>query len=345
MIVSRKHILFLTIALALFLSVSTRAQTTLQWDMATDNLLGEVDITDEPATDVGHFHSLDGKAVFTSTHRGSVIQTADGGLTWKLVYDGFTDGGNNYYFFLSARDWFSEPSQDGRLWGRTLDAGKHWELYKNPKCPWLIPSFLSADIGWGVSESSVCATKDGGKTWSVVAEHPGGLSGLRAIFMLDNAHGWVAAGASVLVTTDGSHWIAQPFDPSVGAVEIHFFDQKNGFAKAFGRPGGKDLGTIFYSKDGGRHWDRSNWDSPEVTGSASLLSDCAIQGERGIWVVRGGSSVFHSGDAGASFQSVGKLPDGVRSATSLAVASQQSKPVLLLLDSKGALWRAFLPTN
>jgi len=247
------------------------------------------------------------------------------------------------------------------MWGRTLDAGKHWELFKNPICPWITPFFLSADVGWGVSESSICATKDGGRTWSVVAQRPGGLSGTGTIFILDNTHGWVAGSNNIIVTTDGSHWLARPLDESMDAVEIHFFDRNNGFAKAFGRPGGKDAETIFYSKDGGQHWLPSTWSAPVSKSMLDNLSNCVAQGTQGVWVIGGFLSatsirkrgplaqydfvLFHSGDGGASFQSVGKLPDGARWPRSLAVASQQGKPVLLLLDSDSALWRAVLPAN
>jgi len=349
-----KHILVIAILLGLIQAVSVRAQNAMQWDEITDDLL------DQETSWV--FHFVDDKTGFVSTALGAVVQTTDGGLTWRPAYDGSEDGGNRNYFFLSASVWFSEPSIDGKLWGRTIDAGKHWEFSENSKCPNVEPFFLAADVGWGTSDSSICTTRDGGKTWSVVVDHPGGVNSLGSIFMLDNTHGWVAGdNHQILATTDGTHWVPRPIDPSMGVAEIHFFDRNNGFAKAGGRPGGQKVESILYSKDGGQHWLPSTWSAPVSKGMLDILGNCVTQGTQGVWVIGGFLKatstrkrgplaqydfvLFHSSDGGASFQSVGKLPDEADRPKFIAVAAQQGKPVLLLLDSNGALWQASLPAN
>jgi len=287
---------------------------------------------------------------------GDVIRTDDGGATWNTVYYNLLEGGKGGdlggFYFFNASTWFTFPSQVGTFWGRTFDAGKHWETFENPTCPRVTPFFLTSDVGWGVSESSICGTKDGGKTWSVVQHLSSARGVISTIFMLDDTHGWIGRGGEILATTNGSRWFTQFQDPNISSVEeIHFFDRNNGYASVGVIHQG---GTIIYSRDGGQHWQRSTWNGPVA--AAAWLLPTAAHGDRNIWVIQRSKSattirgaapketqlLFHSADGGESFSSVGNLPED---AWSLAVAAQQRKPVLLVLDPKGALWRAFLSAN
>jgi photosystem II stability/assembly factor-like uncharacterized protein len=148
----------------------------------------------------------------------------------------------------------------------------------------------------------------------------------------------------------------------MGVLEVHFFDRNNGYAKVklYGSRAG-DLGQkILYSSDGGQHWAPSTWNGSASVGLPRELSNCAIQGND-VWVIgafdkattmgqdRAQSQydfvLFHSRDGGASFASVGTLPNSAGQPKSIGVASQQGKPVLLMVDANGSLWRTFLPTN
>ena len=168
--------------------------------------------------------------------------------------------------------------------------------------------------------------------------------------MVDRTHGWVSGGGQIFATTDGLHWFNQFQDPNISSVvEIHFFSRNEGYASVGVLHQG---GTILYSRDAGQHWQRSTWNGPDAT--APRLLPTVAHGDRDIWVIRWSKIetiiqgavptvtqlLFHSADGGESFSGVGNPPEGARW---LAVAAQQGRPVLLMLDSKGALWRAFLP--
>lgn len=368
----RKRILVVAMILVPACAASVMAQEPLQWDLVTDNLLADVDLSEIRPIDLLDIHFFDDKTGLIGVHDGQVIRTDDGGVSWHLFYkddgtgevhkDGsvtgyFNEGG---YYFFTKDIWFSVPRHGAATWARTLDAGRHWEFFENKKCPDIIPFFLSANVGWGTTVSSICATKDGGKTWSVVVQNPGGFNSFGSIFMLDDTHGWVAADRQMLATTDGSHWLPQFQEPSMGVLEMHFFDRNNGFSrmKVYGSRAGRLAQKILHSNDGGQHWVPSTWNGSAAVGAPQGLSNCTTQGNN-VWVIGSSNKIqamgqaagttqydfilFHSRDGAGSFESVGKLPDNVGRPKSIAIAAQNGKPVLLMLDANGALWQIFLP--
>lgn len=155
-----KHVLAAAILVALGCGSSVGTQTALSWEQVTDNLLTEdgVNLSDELPADLRNLRFLDATTGLISTHEGDVIRTGDGGATWNTIYN---DAGQDLrhflgdYYFVDSNTWFTFPSQVGTMWGRTFDAGKHWETLKNPTCPYVSPFFLNADLGWGVSDPSI----------------------------------------------------------------------------------------------------------------------------------------------------------------------------------------------
>jgi photosystem II stability/assembly factor-like uncharacterized protein len=345
----------MAMTLGLACAASAKAQVPLQWDLVTDSLLADVDLSEEPPIDLGNLQFVDNETGIITTHLGGIIRTEDGGVTWSLVSNDTNDF--EYYFFLNKNVWFSSPSRDGNIWGRTLDAGKHWEFFKNTKCPAITPFFVSADIGWGFSGFSICTTKDGGRTWSVLIQNSKVIQSLGTPFMLEDRKGWIISEREVLGASGGSNWLAEFQDTSVRATEIRFMDRNSGYMKLYGSKAGTiSWEAILYSKDGGQHWEHSSWKWPEVNDLRKRLSNCAMQGRQDLWVIgyldktHGPSApsnfvLFHSRDGGMSFESASKLPDNAARPKSIAIASQQDKPVLLMLDANGALWQTFLPVN
>jgi photosystem II stability/assembly factor-like uncharacterized protein len=341
-----------------------QAQTALRWQQITDGLLTQdsVNLSGVSPNCLRRLYFIDDTSGFISTCLGDVIRTDDGGATWHTVYRDLNQRGGHFlgeYLFLDGNTWFTFPSQGGTMWSRTTDGGKQWETFKNPTCPYITPFLITADAGWGVSGSSVCATNDGGRSWSIV-DHVSGVRELDSIFMLDNTHGWVSGNGQVLATVDGTHWFAQFQSVTTGVMEMRFLDRNHGYMRLRAmHPRSEQGDEIMYTVDGGRRWAPSTWNISSWSDSRPILSNCAIQQGQEIWVIRysfkpgttglnrptSQAIVFRSRDAGTHFESVGKLPDGISWPKSVAVATQQDKPVLLMIDSSGALWRTILPTN
>lgn len=352
-----------SIVLLLALALISKAQVP-QWNQVTDSLLADVDLSERLPSDLNALQFVDETTGFISTHNGEVIRTEDGGITWKLFYADFAGSGGYFneggYYFLTKNLWFSVPAHSSAKWARTLDAGKHWEFFNNTTCPDVTPFFLNADDGWGISVSSICSTVNGGKNWTVLAQHPGGVNALNRIFVLDTTHGWVTGEGQVFATTDGAHWTKRSQDSSIAALELHFLTPTQGYARVKvydSERAGHQQQRMIYSSDGGRHWQPSTWSG----GSASepqVFSNCVSLGEKEVWVIGYSSKansngpntdsgqydfvLFRSRDGGASFASIGKLPDNAGQPRSIAIASQKGRRVLLVLDTNAALWQAFL---
>jgi photosystem II stability/assembly factor-like uncharacterized protein len=109
-------------------------------------------------------------------------QTTDGGATWTLVKPEQPFGTNAAGFAPSDlciadvnHAWGTDAI--GQVWG-TSDGFKHWNVFnRNPASvvnPWLpmhVLSFVDASFGWGLTDTSLLHTTDGGYHWSQITYH------------------------------------------------------------------------------------------------------------------------------------------------------------------------------
>ncbi len=115
--------------------------------------------------------------------------------------------------------------------------------------------------GWGVTETSLVHTLDGGLTWYDIT--PPGVDSLgysASIFFLDSSTGWVVIGGpdflsgTLAITIDGGlNWslVAVPFSGG----QIDFIDSKTGFILVGrGIAAGSSAVDVYSSTDGGVSW-------------------------------------------------------------------------------------------
>ncbi len=139
---------------------------------------------------------------------------------------------------------------------------------------------LDENRGWGVTESSIVRTGDGGLTWFNVT--PPGLNALNssvATFFLDDSHGWLLladpdnfmlAGTLYRTADGGLNWKAIPV--SFGGGQLVFLDPLNGWMLAqMGFAAGSNAVSILQTADGGDTWILKYVNDPTFPGAGDSL--------------------------------------------------------------------------
>jgi photosystem II stability/assembly factor-like uncharacterized protein len=143
------------------------------------------------------------------------------------------------------------------------------------------PGIITLDMidvnnGWGISETTVLHTTDGGATWHNAT--PAGLSGIPASsFFLNTTTGWVTisgtdpTSGTLYHTTDGGvTWTSTtvPF----GGGSIKFVDSQHGWELVSLSAGmSHEAVAVFRTSDGGATWSQVLIDDPTVAGSSDSL--------------------------------------------------------------------------
>ena len=140
--------------------------------------------------------------------------------------------------------------------------------------------FINSLDGWGVTETQVVRTNDGGITWYSVSP-PGVTEAGYSVYVdfLDAGHAWVQVpdydnypnGGTLYRTTDGGiTWVSNssPFS----TAEITFLDPDNGWALAgLGVAAGSNAVAIYQSKDGGVTWTQKYVNNPTNASASGSL--------------------------------------------------------------------------
>jgi photosystem II stability/assembly factor-like uncharacterized protein len=124
--------------------------------------------------------------------------------------------------------------------------------------------FLNELDGWGVTESEIARTNDGGITWYDVTPTDMTETGYSIeIFILDSDHAWVQkpdfenfpnSGFLSRTTDGGLTWSTAITPFSIG--ELSFLDGNNGWILAdLGVGAGSNAVAIYQTTNGGSHWD------------------------------------------------------------------------------------------
>ena len=189
---------------------------------------------------------------------------------------------------------------------------------------------LDANNGWGISDTAVLRTSDGGSTWYDLSPAKAGQLGYGVASMfLDQQHAWVLApdpndmlkGTLYITSDGGASWqsIAVPF----GGGDMRFLDAKNGWMMAGLGAGAGSMGVaVFQTDDGGATWKQAYTNDPNQPDSASSLplgglkdgispADMMNAWVGGVTYTPGVIYLYKTGDGGISWQQATvKPPDG-----------------------------------
>jgi photosystem II stability/assembly factor-like uncharacterized protein len=234
--------------------------------------------------------------------KGTLLQTSDGGNSWKphgshnndIVRDLFFVDERNGWMVVEVNVYELKTKEEPRAYlMKTTDGGEHWQRIEIKGFD--IDSILVRAVfnrsgrGWTFGEGgSIFTTHDAGDTW-VKLQAPTRRLLLGGIFV-DDDRGWiVGAGATIIQTSDGGETWYQSTLPqvekSVRFTATSFVDNRKGWAVGSG-------GLVYNTVNGGRTWQRQDSTVPVD------LFDVKFIDEREGWAVGAEGTIIHTTDGG-----------------------------------------------
>ena len=281
--------------------------------------------------------------------RGTIWHTEDGGRRWHLQNSGVTCPLNSVCFLDATTGWAaggrSHPYTHGSagVLLMTRDGGRHW--HHDPKM--LLPAlkrigFFDARHGWAVGcpsamyPTGVFTTADGGRSWQP-------LSGRRMTAWLagDFLHPHTAA----LAGRQGTTGMVQRggIQPSrVGNFGLRSLERLKLVAPVHGWLVG-DGGLVMMTGDLGASWQTPPGQLPDGTAHHFDFAAMAVRGPR-CWIAGSpGTKVFHTSDAGRTWNAAAtgtSLPiHGLAFADDRHGWAVAALGTILATDDGGLSWR------
>lgn len=187
--------------------------------------------------------------------------------------------------------------------------------------------FVNPNNGWGVTQTQIIRTNDGGITWYDVTPPEIGETGYNVDwFIMDNDHVWIQqadfdnypnAGFQYRTTDGGLNWdkIATPYS----GAHLSFLDVNNGWALAdLGVGAGSNAVAVYQTTDGGATWTQKFTNDPNRPVSSDSLPlgglkygltplDMQTAWIYGVVYASGSPYIFRTDDGGVTWSPV-KLP-------------------------------------
>ncbi len=232
---------------------------------------------------------------------GTLLETIDGGQTWRKLYPLTKDNLRDVYFANEKTGWLIaerdvlklKTNDEPRTYLlKTEDGGFSWRRVflngSDVNARLVRAVFADAERGWVFGESGVVfSTRDGGDHWVRQASPTRHL--LLGGAFVDPAHGWlVGAGATILQTSDGGMtWQSGNVRDGAGArfAAASFVGKNLGWAVG-------TAGRVFATTDGGLTWfeQRSNVNDD--------LADVKFIDASEGWAVGTQGTLLHTMDGG-----------------------------------------------
>lgn len=208
--------------------------------------------------------------------------------------------------------------------------------------------------GWGVSETGIVRTNDGGVTWYTVTPPDVAETGYSVnVFFLDADHAWMqkpdfenfpSSGFLYRTTDGGIQW--QNSKVPFSQADIHFLNENDGWALVdLGIGAGSNAVAVYQTTDGGQTWDRTYTNDPNDSEAGDSLplgglkSGIVAQDMKTAWVsgviyAPGEVYLFRTDDGGRSWDQISlPLPDNAEN-FELGIDEAQMK---FVSDSDGFL--------
>lgn len=234
--------------------------------------------------------------------KGTLLQTLDGGNSWKprgsstedVVRDIFFTDEQNGWLVCEVNGYQLKTKEDPRAYlMKTSDGGDHWHRVEikgfDVDAILVRAMFTRNGRGWAFGEAgSIYSTHDAGETW-VKLQSPTRRLLLGGMFV-DDDRGWlVGAGATIIQTSDGGDTWYQSTLPqvekSVRFTAASFVDNRRGWAVG-------SAGSVYRTINGGRTWQKQ-----DSTVAIDLFDVKFVDGSEG-WAVGAEGTIIHTIDGG-----------------------------------------------
>ncbi len=228
---------------------------------------------------------------------GTIINTADGGISWTPQVSG-TFYGLNSVFFADASNGWAVGYRNTIL--HTTNGGTSWTLQNSG-----MPSFLgfysvffnNVSTGWVTGQNIILYTTDGGANWIPQLQYLSHTD-LRSIHFIDEVKGWAVGdndyGGIIYHTTDGGiDWSLQNYGIQIDHLfSVYITDSLTGWAVGQTYDGGL-YGIIIHTTDGG-YW------TDQIVISPPLHCIFFIDSSTG-WTVGDQGIIMHTVDGGINW--------------------------------------------
>jgi photosystem II stability/assembly factor-like uncharacterized protein len=245
------------------------------------------------------FHDIDAALfprVMVVGDKGNAVFSEDGGISWtSLAVDPDAEL-HSVFCVNSLENW--AVGEEGLLL-HSINGGDRWDAIESNTSVFLHKIvFINDTIGWIIGDHGmILKTSDGGERWEIQAS--GVKSNLYGLCFSDLNTGWIVGqDGIVLFTTDGGkQWHVQDANITLDLRSICNYSSQKCFAVG-------EYGILLKSGDGGSDWQEISlgFYSKDLWygGFTSALHGwtCGYKGE-----------IFHSMDAGITWNHQGTLPD------------------------------------
>lgn len=242
---------------------------------------------------------LDENRGWVAGSNGTMLETADGGQTWRAASRRPTeDTIRDIYFEDSQTGWIVcerdmyklRTREEARTYlMKTVDGARTWEKVNlaHADARLVRAVFAKGGRAWAFGEAGILyTTRDGGASWSRKPSPTRYL--LLGGTFLDGENGWlVGARSTILQTFDGGEtWRAGMVDAKdVRFTSVSFVEQRIGWAVGSG-------GRIFMTLDSGRTWRAQN-----STVKSNLMDVKFLDASEG-WAVGEDGVLLHTRNSG-----------------------------------------------
>jgi photosystem II stability/assembly factor-like uncharacterized protein len=198
--------------------------------------------------------------------KGSLLQTEDGGLTWRNIeLAPETCAFYGIYISEQGRGFLTgiDVSNRKAVLYESSDGGETWIERSNEVSGACFESiqFLDADTGFMAGGNYVLRTADGGRKWAAYEFDKEMV--IRGLHFVDFQHGWaVGHGGDVFHTEDGGvHWNKSERFTLNRLRSVYFLDNGRGFIVG---DQNEEPGAFWWTHDGGKKWNKFNEELPDL---------------------------------------------------------------------------------
>jgi photosystem II stability/assembly factor-like uncharacterized protein len=218
---------------------------------------------------------------------GTVMHSADGGITWKSQRAGTSAALNAVAFVGPRTGWVVGASGVIR---RTTDGGAHWLRQRSgTNLALYAVAFADSRHGWVVGDRGlILRTVNGGKTWT--KRQVGNRSDpLRSVACAGLRRAWAAGDSNLMVRTvdGGVTWktVRTGLYWENDLCDVTFTSATAGWLLANYSNTEEPAGTLLRTTDGGRRWRRQTWAG--LGSSVSRFQEAAFGAGGSFGVVTG----------------------------------------------------------